>query len=74
MRHPGKDFPSSAENIRAIYKEGLRLLKSGGILIAQIGKKKYSVLDDGFIKKLPLKDFEIKNIGGASQMVVMHKK
>lgn len=73
LANPGKDFPSSAANIQAIYKETFRLLKPGGLLVAQIGKKKNSVLTDDFIKTLHLSKINVRSIGYLSQIVTMQK-
>lgn len=74
MANPGKDFPSSAANIQAIFKEAFRLMRPGGLMISQIGKKKNSVLNDDFIKSLRATKISIREIGRLSQIVTMQKK
>ena len=50
--NPGVDFPSSIANMQAIFIEAYRVLKSGGLIVSQIGRRKKSALTPAFLKSL----------------------
>ncbi len=68
FKNPGTDFPASAPNIQAIFKEAFRLLKPGGVIISQIGKESRNPINESFLKKLKAKKIEKRNLGKMSSI------
>ncbi len=73
--HPGIDFPSSRENMQAVFKQAWRVLKPGGIIVSQIAKRKSSVLTDSFLKQLRPRAEQIskRKLGRFSEIVTVVK-
>jgi len=73
--NPGSDFPSSIANMQAIFFEAYRLIKPSGLLIAQIGKRKYSALTPDFLNTLKPRPKQIKqnDFGKFSQIITVDK-
>ena len=70
---PGVDFPSSFENMQAVFKQAYRILKPGGIIISQIAKRKNSVLTDAFLSKLKPAEIRKRELGRFSEIVTVVK-
>ncbi|HHJ53616.1 MAG TPA: hypothetical protein ENJ89_10510, partial [Caldithrix abyssi] len=66
ISHPDETFPASVPNLQAIFKQALRVLTPGGVIISQIAKKKYSALTPEFLSTLKIQDAHRKTIGRLS--------
>lgn len=69
------DFPSSAANVEAVFKQAYRALKPGGLLISLIAKRKYAVMDPEKLQSLRPQPARIDSylIGRLSALTVVQK-
>jgi hypothetical protein len=73
FRRPGEDYPSSKPNLQAVFREACRVLKPGGIIISQMAKKRYSVLDGDFLDSCRLSRSSRRELGKLSLIVTVVK-
>lgn len=73
LRNPGEAFPSSAENIHAVFREAFRLLVPGGVIVSEIAKRKYSGLDRAFLESLRPRRITERTLGRFSCIVTVVK-
>ena len=73
FQKPGVDLPSSVPNLQAVFRAAYKALKKNGMIISQIAKAKYGVLDDSFLKKLKAKQVNRRPIGRLSEIVTVIK-
>jgi len=73
FKNPGTDFPASAPNIQAVFKEAFRLLRHGGIIISEIGRESRNPIDDKYLKKLKPKRTAKRSIGRFSSIYTVVK-
>lgn len=73
FKYPGEDFPSSLPNIQAIFRHCYRILKPGGIIISQIGRRRYSALDRPFLDSLNPRTISERHLGKISSIVTVIK-
>ena len=66
-------YPSSPENIQAIFRECYRCLKPGGIMVALIGKHKYHCFPDDFLKKFSFHGIRASPLGKISCIMTFAK-
>ncbi len=69
----GPDYPSSTANIQAIFKQCYRILKPGGIIISQIGRRRFSALDRPFLDQLHPQKIVERPIGRMSCIITVIK-
>lgn len=70
-----ESYPSSVPNIQATFKAAWDALRPGGLIISQIGKRKYGCLDDPFLATLDPRPSAVtrRDIGALSAMVTVVK-
>ena len=73
FKTPGEDFPSSLPNIHAIFRHCYRILKPGGVIISQIGRRRYSALDRPFLDTFKPRTIAERPLGKMSCMVTFIK-
>ena len=75
FENPGIDFPSSEENMQAVFRQAWRVLKPGGVIISQIGKRKAGILKERFISQLKPAASEVsrRELGRFSEIVTIVK-
>ncbi len=73
FQKPGIDLPASVPNLQAVFRNAYKALKKNGVIISQIAKSKYGVLDDSFLKKLKAKQVNRRSIGRLSEIVTVIK-
>jgi len=73
FKTPGEEFPSSLPNIHAIFKHCYRILKPGGIIISQIGRRRYSALGRPFLDTLKPRKIAERPLGKMSCIVTVVK-
>jgi SAM-dependent methyltransferase len=74
FRNLDRRYPSSRANIQAVFREAFRILKPGGIMVSQIGRRRFSCLDPEFLESF---DPEMKDevlIGPMSSLITVKKK
>ena len=69
----GENYPASIPNLQAIFRQAYKSLKPGGLIVSFIGKRHYSALDSGFLKKLKPAAVYEREIGDLSSMVSVVK-
>jgi hypothetical protein len=70
-----ESYPSSVPNVQATFKAAWDTLRPGGLIISQIGKRKYGCLDEAFLGTLDPKPSAVhrRDIGSISAMVTATK-
>ncbi|MCH8218584.1 MAG: hypothetical protein IH892_17635 [Planctomycetes bacterium] len=70
-----ESYPSSVPNIQATFKAAWNALRPGGLIISQIGKRKYGCLDEAFLATLDPQPSAVhrRDIGSLSSMVTATK-
>jgi ubiquinone/menaquinone biosynthesis C-methylase UbiE len=66
-----EDFPASIKNLEAVFKEAVRILKPGGVIISQIAKKYYSILSPEFLKSFKFKKIHRRSLSKISEIVTV---
>jgi len=66
-------YPGSIPNLQAAFREAWALLRSGGVIISCIGKRKYSALDSRFLDELKPRQIHVRDLGRLSRMVTLGK-
>ncbi|MHC4945403.1 MAG: class I SAM-dependent methyltransferase [Planctomycetota bacterium] len=73
FRKLDQDYPSSQANIQAVFKEAYRILKPGGIMVSEIGRRRFSCLDPGFLERFHPKESMEKPFGKMSSLITVVK-
>ncbi len=70
-----ESYPSSVPDIQATFKAAWKTLRPGGLIISQIGKRKYGCLDETFLATLDPQPSAVhrRDIGSLSSMVTATK-
>ncbi len=70
-----ESYPSSVPNVQATFKAAWDTLRPGGLIISQIGKRKYGCLDEAFLGTLDPNPSVVhrRDIGSISSMVTATK-
>ncbi|MCH7917876.1 MAG: hypothetical protein IIC50_07810 [Planctomycetes bacterium] len=70
-----ESYPSSVPNIQATFKAAWNALRPGGLIISQIGKRKYGCLDETFLATLDPQPSAVRrrDMGSLSSIVTTTK-
>ena len=66
-------YPASIPNLQAVFRQAWTRLKSGGMIVSYIGKRKYSALDRSFLDGLKPRQIHVQDLGRLSRMVTLTK-
>ena len=68
-----ESYPASIPNLQAVFRQAWTRLRSGGMIVSQIGKRKYSALDRSFLDELKPRQIHAQDLGRLSRMVTLIK-
>jgi len=66
-------YPASIPNLRSVFDRVWQVLRSQGLFVALIGKRKYAALDRDFLERYRPRVLNIRDIGRLSQIVTVGK-
>jgi len=73
IKNPDKYFPSSRANILAVLKEAFRVLKPGGLLLAQVAKDKNCPINEAVMKPLSIRKYRKRKLDRLSALWIISK-
>lgn len=73
FKNPGEDYPASRSNIEAIFTEAYRVLKPGGLIVSEIGRRRFSCLGVAFLEEFNPQKKEERSLGRISSLVTVVK-
>ncbi len=73
FKNLGEDYPASRPNIEAIFTEVHRVMKPGGLIVSEIGRRRFSCLDPAFLEQFGLHKMEERSLGRISSLVTAVK-